>query len=146
MSVRLIERAPTVEEYNALRRAVGWKAFDAGMAAAGLAASLFAVCAEVEGRVVGCARIVGDGAVYFYLQDVIVHPEHQRRGVGAAMMDAMLAFLRRRAGDGSFVGLMAAWDASGFYRRYGFAPREEGRPGMCRWWTAADRQAAEADA
>lgn len=147
MSVRIVERAPTPAEYAELRAAVGWRALPASIVEAGLPRGLYAVCAEDDGRTIGCARIVGDGAMYFYLQDVLVHPEHQRRGVGGALMDALLDFLRRTARDGAFVGLMAAWNAQPFYERYGFTPRETGRPGMHRWWTAADEHtAAEATA
>lgn len=131
---RLVERAPTVEEYQRLRRAVGWgEMTDAGVGT-GLANALCSFVLELDGEVVGCARIVGDGGLYFYLQDVIVLPEHQGRGQGARLMDALMSFLERSAGPGAFVGLMAAVGAEPFYERYGFRRRGEQQPGMFRVW------------
>ena len=135
----IVEKPPTVAQYRELREAVGWRDIPDGAVARGLPNALYSLCAESEGRTVACARIVGDGGLYFYLQDVIVHPEHQGKGVGAAMMDCLLAYLKRTAPPGSFVGLMAVKGASAFYERYGFAEREPGRPGMYRVWTEADR-------
>jgi GNAT superfamily N-acetyltransferase len=130
----LVERHPTVEEYQRLRRAVGWGEMTDDGVAAGLPRALFAVVLELDGEAVGCARVVGDGGLYFYLQDVIVLPEHQGRGQGARLMDALMAYLERSATPGAFVGLMAAVGAEPFYERYGFRRRPERQPGMFRRW------------
>jgi nitroimidazol reductase NimA-like FMN-containing flavoprotein (pyridoxamine 5'-phosphate oxidase superfamily)/GNAT superfamily N-acetyltransferase len=41
-------------------------------------------------RLIGTARAISDGAKLAYLMDVAVHPAHQRRGVGGAMVDRLL--------------------------------------------------------
>lgn len=46
---------------------------------------------RAAGRLVGLARIVGDGLTIAYLQDLLVAPEHQRAGVGSELF--RLAFL-----------------------------------------------------
>ncbi|HNQ24050.1 MAG TPA: GNAT family N-acetyltransferase [Phycisphaerae bacterium] len=131
---RLVERVPTGEEYRALRRAVGWGDVDVAGVARGLAGSLYAVCVECEGSIVGCGRIVGDGGVYFYLQDVVVLPAFQGRGLGARIMGALMGYLDAHAGPGAFVGLMAASGVASFYEKYGFTERPADRPGMFRLW------------
>ena len=41
-------------------------------------------------RLVGLVRVVGDGASIAYVQDLLVHPDWQRRGIGARLLrDAM---------------------------------------------------------
>lgn len=130
----LVERDPTVQEYQRLRRAVGWSEMTDEGVAAGLPNALYSVVLEAEGRAVGCARIVGDGGLYFYLQDVIVAPEHRGRGQGARLMDALMTYVERSARPGAFVGLMAAVGAEPFYERYGFRRRSEQQPGMFRVW------------
>jgi GNAT superfamily N-acetyltransferase len=60
-------------------------------------------------------RVVGDGGIYFYVQDVIVVPEWQRRGIGSEIMNAIMAFVGSNASPGAFVGLMAARGAAQFY-------------------------------
>ena len=130
----LIERDPTVEEYQRLRIAVGWGEMSDEGVAEGLPHALYSAVLELDGEAVGCARIVGDGGLYFYLQDVIVLPEHQGRGQGARLMDALMTYLERSARPGAFVGLMAAIGAESFYERYGFRRRPEQQPGMFRRW------------
>jgi GNAT superfamily N-acetyltransferase len=130
----LVERDPTVQEYQRLRRAVGWSEMTDEGVAAGLPNALYSVVLEREGMAVGLGRIVGDGGLYFYLQDVIVLAEHRGLGLGAEIMDAMMAYLERAARPGAFVGLMAAVGAEPFYERYGFRRRSDWQPGMFRRW------------
>jgi GNAT superfamily N-acetyltransferase len=102
--------------------------------AAGLPNALFSVVLELDGEAVGCGRVVGDGGLYFYVQDVIVAAEHRGQGLGARIMDAVMAYLERTARPGAFVGLMAAQDIAPFYEKYGFRVRPERQPGMFRVW------------
>lgn len=76
--------------------------------------------------------MVGDDGLYFYLQDIIVRPEFQRKGLGLLLMQPILGYLDEHARPGSFVGLMAAEGVTGFYDGPGFALRPPGRPGMFR--------------
>jgi GNAT superfamily N-acetyltransferase len=72
------------------------------------------------------------GCLYFYLQDIIVLPAFQGKGLGKRLMNAILAYLEEHAHPGAFVGLMAAKDVSSFYTQFGFAVRPSERPGMFR--------------
>jgi ribosomal protein S18 acetylase RimI-like enzyme len=115
------ERAPTPDEYRAICEAVGWAAvinFEAAVQS--LERSLFAVVVMQGDAVVGMGRIVGDGAIYFYIQDIAVMPTHQGRGVGQLVLQRLMAYLRDHAPDKAFVGLFATEGAVEFYRRYGF--------------------------
>ncbi len=47
-------------------------------------------------------------------------PTHQRRGVGARLMDRVIAYLQGHAPDKAFVGVFAAEGTLPFYERYGF--------------------------
>jgi ribosomal protein S18 acetylase RimI-like enzyme len=130
----LVERNPTVEEYQRLCRAVGWGEGDIEPKALeiGLRNSLFSVCVILENKVIGCGRIIGDGGIYYYIQDIIVSPEFQRKGIGGRMMDAIMEYLKVHAPDGAFIGLMAAKGVSKFYEQYGFQKRPFDAPGMFR--------------
>jgi GNAT superfamily N-acetyltransferase len=129
----VIERIPSVEEYLVLREAVGWGRLDEQMTARGLANALFTVCLLHQDQVIGCGRVIGDGGLYFYLQDIIVLPAFQGKGLGKRLMQAILAYLEKQALVGAFVGLMAAKDVSPFYTQFGFALRPPDRPGMFRF-------------
>jgi GNAT superfamily N-acetyltransferase len=133
---RIEERPPTVSELRTLNQAVDWGDLpeDDDAVARGLAASLFGVVVTVAGQTVACGRLVGDGGVYFYVQDVIVIPEHQRQGVGDLVMAEVWGHLREHAPKGATIGLMAAVDRAGFYERWGFAARPAEGPGMVLAW------------
>lgn len=129
---QFVERIPTVEEYLALREAVGWERLEEQMTARGLANALFTVCLLHNGKVIGCGRVVGDGGLYFYLQDIIVLPAFQGKGLGKRLMKVILTYLDKHALPGAFVGLMSAKDTDPFYTQFGFAVRPPERPGMFR--------------
>jgi GNAT superfamily N-acetyltransferase len=128
------EGVPSVAEYGRLRQAVGWSELPFEAIEAGLVTSLYGVCAFHEGELVGCGRVVGDGGIYYYVQDIIVLPRHQRRGVGTRIMERILDYLGENAHSGAFVGLMAALGTEGFYTRFGFQRRPDDRPGMFLVW------------
>ncbi|WP_200212543.1 GNAT family N-acetyltransferase [Micromonospora coerulea] len=132
MDYRLVDRLPTVEEFVAVTSAVGWAdAYDPAAIPASLAASLHAVVAVEGDRVIGLGRLVGDGAIYYYLQDLAVLPERQRRGVGAAILARLEEWIAGRASPRTFVGLFAAGTSVSLYRRFGYAVHE-GMTGMSR--------------
>lgn len=46
-----------------------------------------------DGELIGLARALSDGHSIFYLQDILVRPEHQGRGVGSRLLaDCLQAF------------------------------------------------------
>lgn len=80
----LIDAPLDRDEIIALYSAVGWSAYtkDPERLEAAIAASLRVVTAWDDGRLVGLARVIGDGLTIVYLQDILVAPEYQRAGIG----------------------------------------------------------------
>lgn len=133
VTVEVVERVPTAEEYLSLRHSVGWHGLPIPAVRTGLSHSLYAVCALSAQQVVGCGRICGDGGIYFYIQDVIISPRFQRQGLGTRLMDRLMAHIHRHARQGAFIGLMAAPGLEGFYGRFGFSLYPQDSPGMMIW-------------
>ena len=48
------------------------------------------VTARADGQLIGLARGLSDDVSIFYLQDVLVHPDWQHRGVGTALLTECL--------------------------------------------------------
>jgi ribosomal protein S18 acetylase RimI-like enzyme len=69
---------------------------------------------------VGMGRVIGDGGTAFQIVDIAVLPEHQGRGLGKAIMEALVGELRERAPATSYVSLIADGDAWRLYAKYGF--------------------------
>lgn len=133
--VVLKEQPPTASEFAELRQAIGWTNPAISCIQDSIDNSLFWVSIYQDKQLIGCGRVVGDGAMYFYLQDVIVHPDHQECGLGKMIMDAINRFISVTCRPGSTVGLLAAKGKEGFYLNYGFTPRDGQNLGlgMCRF-------------
>jgi GNAT superfamily N-acetyltransferase len=81
-----------LEEVVELYRSVGWSVYAERpqVLEQAIAGSSFVVTARDHGRLVGMARAVSDGASICYLQDVLVAPHAQRRGIGRHLVTAIL--------------------------------------------------------
>ena len=80
------------EEILPLYASVGWTAYtDApDVLHRGFERSLLTLAAYEGKTLVGLARAVGDGETIVLMQDLLVFPQYQRRGVGTALMRAMM--------------------------------------------------------
>ena len=82
-----------------------------------------------DGRQIGHARVVTDTVAFGYLGDVFVVHEARGRGVGKALMEAVLAHPHVR--DLARFTLVTD-DAHGLYAQYGFTPLDDVRKWMLR--------------
>ena len=104
-----------------LYEAVGWAAYTReerrGDLEKAIENSSFVVSAWWEGdTLIDLARALSDDVSIVYLQDVLVHPNYQRRGIGRRIVEKLLARYR----DMHQHVLMADGDAIAFYERCGF--------------------------
>lgn len=63
---------PTSAEYIALRCKVGWDNVELSTAQNSLDSSLFTTTIRLDGKLIGMARVVGDGFMYFYIQTLLL--------------------------------------------------------------------------
>ena|ERR1700730_5968781 len=126
----VIERTPTVAEYNHVRRSAGLSVKDELAAERGLAHTLYSVCIEYQGLTVGIGRVIGDGGLFFDVVDVAVAREHWGRDVGKLIMDALMSYVDAHARPGSLICLMANPAIAPFYETYGFKARDTDMLGM----------------
>ncbi len=118
-------RLPTAEEHRALATSVGWADhFDWDTLPRSLAGSLTGVVVLRDGDAVAMGRLVGDGSHYFYVQDVIVHPDHREEGLGTRVLEELLAWVERTAPSDAFVGLFSSPEAETLYAEHGFGTED----------------------
>jgi GNAT superfamily N-acetyltransferase len=126
----LVEGPPDADSYVALRVAAGLTPRTTAQAAAALHGSWAAVHVVDEGRrPVGMGRLIGDGGWYFHVVDMAVLPDHQRRGIGDAVLEWLLRRVEQLAPPGAYVSLLADEPGRRLYERHGFkatAPRSIG--------------------
>ncbi len=138
--LKLIENELSIEEYLGLRASVGWKTVSEEQARRALAGSLFYLCVKDEtGKLLGMGRLVGDGAYICYIQDLIVVPEAQGKGVGSMMITRLSAYAEElKLPDSTMMlCLMCAKGREPFYEKHGFTarPTDTLGPGMIRYLT-----------
>ncbi|NRD74336.1 GNAT family N-acetyltransferase [Shewanella sp. VB17] len=127
--------SPSVQAFLNLRNKVGWGEADVEMAKMSLKNSLFHVVIRDKSQVIGMARVVGDGFMYFYVQDVIVDPDYQKQGIGNGLMFEIEKYLSVVAKKGATVALLAAKGKEEFYARFGYTerPNDSLGNGMCKF-------------
>lgn len=120
-------RVPRVEEHRELAEAVGWgDAFWWEAQPQSLAGSVCGVVVHDEhGTLAGMGRVVGDGAFYFYLQDLAVRPDHQRKGLGRIIVERLTAQIEEIAPGPCFVGIFATPQAQRLCQELGWEARDK---------------------
>jgi GNAT superfamily N-acetyltransferase len=129
MSSNIFYQNPTIAEYNDLRQSIDWPEFAPDLVKKALTNSLFSVVARDDGYIIGMGRVVGDGAIYLHIQDVIVRPKFQRRGLGSLIMKELLTFTEKVGGKNTNVGLMCSKGREEFYKDFGFTERPDDKFG-----------------
>ena len=80
------------KEILSLYSAVGWSAYTENpiILRKGYEHSLLVLAAYEDQDLLGIIRAVGDGATIVFIQDILIYPEQQRKGVGSALLQAVL--------------------------------------------------------
>ena len=80
------------DEILSLYASVGWTAYTdhPDVLRNGFANSMLLLAAYEGEQLLGIIRAVGDGHTIVFVQDILVFPEHQRKGIGSALLKAIL--------------------------------------------------------
>lgn len=118
----LEENCLTAQDFIKLKVSTGFRNRPVEQVEKALANDLLDVAAIINGEVVGMGRLVGDGVLYWYLQEIIVLPEFQGNGIGTAIVKYLLNYIKAHTSKGTFtsVGLTAAEGKASFYEKFGF--------------------------
>ena len=79
MEIKLIDNILKAEDFVRLRIETGFAEVPLEHARRALENGLLNVSAYYQGELIGIGRLVGDGAMYWYLQEIIVLPEYQKK-------------------------------------------------------------------
>ncbi|CRG84331.1 hypothetical protein PISL3812_01628 [Talaromyces islandicus] len=126
---------PTLETYMYLRKSTGLTPPSTAQAAASIQGAWYGchVVYTPENRdnnktspeTVAMGRVVGDGGWYFVIADMAVSTDHQRKGLGDAILKHLLHKINSTApsepGFPPFINLLADPPGRKLYERNGFA-------------------------
>lgn len=135
--MELRENELDVDTYLALRKSVGWKKLSREQAQKALDNSLYVLVAYEGDKPVGMGRIVGDGAVICYVQDLLICPDYRKRGIGGRILEELKHYVQALRLDNTelMFALMCAKGREAFYESHGFQkrPTKELGPGMIQY-------------
>ena len=108
-----------------LYKAVGWRNYyeHPQMLQKAYAGSLCTLAAYEDEKLIGIIRAVGDGYSVLFIQDILVYPEYRRKGIGTALINALLD----RYGHVYQIELASdnTENTISFYKSLGFRPMQE---------------------
>lgn len=110
------------QDFVRLRVLTGFADIPIEHAKRALDGGLINVSAKYGDRLIGMGRMVGDGAMYWYLQEIIVLPEYQKQGVGTKIVNHLVEYAVSHSTTGKFttIGGVSAKGKEEFYRKLGF--------------------------
>lgn len=112
--------APSAMAYIALRIKTGMGTKDLEKAEIALRNSLFLVSLWEQETMIGFGRIVGDQGITYVVSDIMVDPDHQRKGIGKTIMTEIDRYLEQNTDQHAYVCLIANIPADKLYEQYGF--------------------------
>ena len=91
--------------------------------------TLFRVSIYDKDKIIAMARMIGDMGLNYYIKDVVVKPEYQKKGIGKMLINELMKYI---GGNGVkntniFVELCAMPDKISFYEQFGFDANEAQR-------------------
>lgn len=91
--------------------------------------TLFRVSIYDGKEIVAMARMIGDMGLNYYIKDVVVRPDYQRKGIGKMLIHELMSYVNQNGikGTGIFVELCAMPDKIPFYEKFGFSANEAQR-------------------
>lgn len=120
--IRLVDNILQAEDFVRLRIEAGFAEVPVDHARKALQNGLLNVSAIYNGGLVGMGRLVGDGAMYWYLQEIIILPQFQRKGIGTMIVNHLVDYAKANSITGKFttIGGVSAKGKEPFYEKMGF--------------------------
>lgn len=116
--ITYIDNKPTSAKAIAdLRESVGWNRMEA-VYSDPLMTSFFHIAAYDSDKLIGYIDSVSNGVTDAYIQDLIVHPDYQAKGIGTELMNRMIAALKEL--HIYMISVVFEEKLKPFYNRFGF--------------------------
>lgn len=127
IKIQIIAKKISAKEYNELTHQVGWGQREESIVDEALDNTFYSVCAYENNQLVGYGRLIGDKTIFLYIQDIMVIPSYQCKGVGTQIMNEIVCKILsvKQKSPTLRVYLGASKDREDFYKRFGFTTRSQ---------------------
>lgn len=137
MQYMILDNQLRVEDFIRLFAGAGWGELPWDMVETSLANSYATFSVKSGDKVIAMARLLGDGAMSFFLKDFVVELEYQGSGIGRVLLTHVEEYIRAQLKPGweGYLQLVSSKGKEGFYQKLGYAvhPHEHSGPGMSKW-------------
>lgn len=137
MQYMILDNQLQVGDFIRLFASVGWGELPKDMVEISLANSYATFSVKSGDKVIAMARLLGDGAMSFFLKDMVVEPEYQGSDIGRTLLTHVEEYIYAQLKPGweGYLQLVSAKGKEGFYQKLGYAvhPHEHSGPGMSKW-------------
>lgn len=107
----------SVKALAALRESVGWNRMEKEYTNP-LMKSYYHIAVYEDEKLIGYIDSVSNGVTDAYIQDLIVSPDHQGKGIGTELMNKMIEYLKEKRIY--MISVIYEESLKPFYERFGF--------------------------
>lgn len=136
MDIEFYDNLLSADDFLYIHKEMGYELEPREQIEQALKRGLFSVVAKDNDKIIGMGRLVGDGFMYCYIQDVRVLPQYQNKGIGKAIVNKLLDYAYQNGipNTGISIGLTSAKGKESFYEKLGFIkqPNDNMGSGMIR--------------
>ena len=121
------ENVKSVEEFNFLYDNVGWGCYDDEVSEVALDNTLYSVSVYENDEIIGYGRLIGDGACFLYIHDIMVRVDYHGKKIGTLIMNKLMDKVKSYKKFNPYVRvyLGASKNREGFYEKFGFISRRD---------------------
>ena len=110
--------AVSAKALSDLRESVGWNRMESEYSNP-LMTSYYHIAVYEDGKLVGYIDSVSNGVTDAYIQDLMVHPDYQGKGLGTELMNQMIIYLKENRIY--IISVVFEESLKPFYDRFGFS-------------------------
>ena len=137
MEYIILDNELQADDFIRLFASAGWGEVPKDMVETSLANSYATFSVKSGDKVIAMARLLGDGAMSFFLKDLVVDPDCQGCGIGRVLLTHVEEYIHEQLKPGwkGYLQLVSAKGKEEFYQRLGYVvhPHEHSGPGMSKW-------------
>ena len=115
--IYVCNEAVSVKELADLRESIGWNRMENEYKNP-LLTSYYHIAVYEKEVLIGYIDCVSNGVTDAYIQDLMVHPDYQRRGVGTDLMKKMIDYLKKK--HIYMISVVFEEKLKPFYEKFGF--------------------------
>lgn len=106
---------------------VGWGELEPELATKAIENTLYSISVYNQDTIIGYGRLIGDGVMFIYVQDIMVTPKYQGQGIGKTILNKLMNQVTNYQKINPEIRVYVGPDTGKeeFYRKFGFVTRKE---------------------